>query len=145
MADGGQVQAGAENRVVGDAAQAVPERGRRLRRRHAGTHRRLHDEQGHQLALIALGQSAGFSLDEIGSMFSPDGQPSIDRQMLAAKADEIDRRVKRLQAMSQGLRHAALCPAPSHAECPTFQRLLRAAAAGALQRGNEKRAPRRRG
>ena len=87
-----------------------------------------------QLALIALGQAAGFSLDEIGAMFSPDGQPSIDRKMLQAKADAIDRMVKRLKAMSDGLRHAAVCPAPSHAECPTFQRLLRAAAAGALDR-----------
>jgi len=85
-----------------------------------------------QLALIALGQAAGFSLDEIRAMFSPEGRPSIDRGMLAAKADEIDLTVRRLQAMSQGLRHAAVCPAPSHAECPTFQKLLRAAAAGAL-------------
>ena len=85
-----------------------------------------------QLALIALGQAAGFSLDEIGAMFAPDGRPSIDRRLLAAKADEIDGMVKRLKAMSNGLRHAAECPAPSHAECPTFQRLLRAAAAGSL-------------
>jgi hypothetical protein len=47
--------------------------------------------------------------------------------MLAAKADEIDAKVRRLKAMSDGLRHAAVCPAPSHGECPTFQRLLRAA------------------
>lgn len=91
-----------------------------------------------QLALIALGRAAGLSLDEIRSMFSPDGQPSIDRQMLAAKADEIDRTIKRLKAMSDGLRHAAACPAPSHAECPTFKRLLRAAAAGALDRRQDK-------
>lgn len=86
-----------------------------------------------QLALIALGQAAGLSLDEIGSMFSPTGRPSIDRRLLAAKADEIDRTVKRLRAMSNGLRHAAACRAPSHAECPTFQRLLKAAAAGAFE------------
>ena len=82
-----------------------------------------------QLALIALGQSAGFSLDEIASMFSPGGKPDLDRAMLVAKADEIDRTVKRLKAVSQSLRHAAVCPAPSHAECPTFQRLLRQAGA----------------
>jgi DNA-binding transcriptional MerR regulator len=86
-----------------------------------------------QLALIALGQAAGFSLNEIGSMFSSDGQPSIDRRMLSAKADEIDGMVARLKAMSKGLRHAAVCPAPSHGECPTFQRLLRAAGSGALE------------
>jgi DNA-binding transcriptional MerR regulator len=83
-----------------------------------------------QLALIALGQSGGLTLEEIGSMFTADGRPSIDRTLLAAKADAIDMTIARLKAMSKGLRHAAVCPAPSHAECPTFQRLLRAAAAG---------------
>ena len=87
-----------------------------------------------QLALIALGQAAGFSLDEIGSMFSPDRRPNISRPMLVAKANEIDATITRLKAMSRGLRHAAVCRAPSHAECPTFQRLLRAAAMGALER-----------
>jgi DNA-binding transcriptional MerR regulator len=92
-----------------------------------GLRRRFHPRVLDQLALIALAQSAGFSLDQIGSMFSPDGQPRIDRRMLSARADEIDGTVKRLRAVSRGLRHAAVCPAPSHAECPTFQRLLRAA------------------
>ena len=81
-----------------------------------------------QLALIALGQSAGFSLAEISGMFAPDGKPSINRNMLASKANEIDAQVARLKSMSKGLRHASVCPAPSHNECPTFQRLLRAAA-----------------
>lgn len=86
-----------------------------------------------QLALVALGQAAGFSLDEIRAMFTPDGAPSIDRAMLSDKADELDRMVKRLKAMSEGLRHAAACPAPSHAQCPSFQKLLKAAATGALE------------
>lgn len=93
-----------------------------------------------QLALIALGQAAGLSLDEIGSMLSPNSAPTIDRRLLAAKADEIDKTIKQLRAVSRGLRHAAACPAPSHAECPTFQKLLKAAAAGALdnrRRSNE--------
>ena len=97
-----------------------------------------------QLALIALGQSAGFSLDEIRGMFSPEGKPSINRKMLAAKAGELDAMIKRLRAMSNGLRHAAACPAPSHAECPTFQRLLKAAAAGALERKQVQLKPGRR-
>jgi len=87
-----------------------------------------------QLALIALGQAAGFSLDEIRAMFSPQRKPAIDRRALAAKADELDATIKRLKAMSDGLKHAAVCPARSHAECPSFQRLLRAAASGALAR-----------
>src|SRR3954466_10608917 len=69
-----------------------------------------------QLALIALGQAAGLSLDEIRSMLTPRGTPKIDRALLAAKADEIDEAIKHLRAVSRGLRHAAACPAPSHAE-----------------------------
>jgi DNA-binding transcriptional MerR regulator len=85
-----------------------------------------------RLALIALGCAAGFSLDEIARMFSPDRRPRIDRQMLAAKAEELDRTIRKLTAMRDGLRHAAACPAPSHMECATFRRLLRAAASGAI-------------
>lgn len=96
-----------------------------------------------QLALIALGQAAGFSLDEIRAMFTPDGAPDIDRAMLTAKADELEKMIKRLKAMVEGLRHAAVCPAASHAACPSFQRLLRAAAAGALDHRKRRLAPRR--
>jgi DNA-binding transcriptional MerR regulator len=95
-----------------------------------------------QLALVALGQAAGFSLDEIRSMFSPQRKPAIDRRQLAAKADELDATIKRLKAMSDGLKHAAVCPARSHAECPSFQRLLRAAASGALARQRRQTATR---
>jgi DNA-binding transcriptional MerR regulator len=77
-----------------------------------------------RLALIALGRSAGFSLAEIKRMFAPDGRLRIDRKMLAAKADELGDTIRRLGAMRRGLRHAAVCPAPSHLECPTFRRLL---------------------
>ena len=97
-----------------------------------GLRRRFDPRVLDQLALIALAQAAGFSLKEIATMFAPDGKPCIDRGMLSGKADEIDRTIARLTALSKGLRHAAVCPAPSHGECPTFQRLLRAAAAGDL-------------
>lgn len=85
-----------------------------------------------RLALIGLGSAAGFSLDEIARMFAPDGRPRIDRQMLAAKAQELDRTIRKLTAMRDSLRHAAVCPAPSHMECPTFRRLLAAASAGVI-------------
>jgi DNA-binding transcriptional MerR regulator len=108
-----------------------------------GTRRKFAPAVLDQLALIALGQAAGFSLDEIRVMFTPSGEPNIDRAMLAAKADELERMVKRLKAMIEGLRHAAACPAPSHAACPSFQRLLNAAAAGALEKRQRRLAPRR--
>jgi DNA-binding transcriptional MerR regulator len=86
-----------------------------------------------RLALIALGRASGFSLDEIGLMFGPDGKPRIDRRALTAKADELDRTMRKLTAMRDGLRHAAACPEPSHMQCPTFRRILRAAASGAIK------------
>ena len=87
-----------------------------------------------RLALVALGRAAGFSLDDIARMFSSDGHPSIDRRMLASKATELDRTIRRLSAMRDGLRHAAACRAPSHMECPTFRRLLADAAAAPKRR-----------
>jgi len=77
-----------------------------------------------RLALITLGQSAGFSLEEIASMFAADGRPKIDRRKLADKAEELDRTIRRLSSIRDGLRHAAACPAPSHMECPKFRRLM---------------------
>ena len=85
-----------------------------------------------RLALIALGRAAGFALDEIARMFAPDGQLRIDRRALAAKADELDDTIRKLGAMRDGLRHAVHCPAPSYMECPTFRRIVRAAAFGVI-------------
>lgn len=97
-----------------------------------------------RLALIALAQAAGFSLDDVARFVAPGRRVRIDRGMLAAKAAELDATIRRLAAMRDGLRHAAVCPAPSHMECPTFRRLLRGAAAGALRGGEaaDRRAPR---
>lgn len=93
-----------------------------------------------QLALIALGQVAGLSLDDVQSMLSPNGRANIDRRLLAAKADELDATIRQLSAVRRGLRHAASCPARSHAECPTFRKLLKAAASGALDRQQRSKA-----
>jgi DNA-binding transcriptional MerR regulator len=95
-----------------------------------------------RLALIKLGTASGFSLDEVARMFAPDGRPRIDREMLAGKAKELDAKIRELSAVRDGLRHAAVCPHRSHMECPTFRRLLTAAASGALG-APPKRAPRR--
>ncbi len=91
-----------------------------------------------RLQVIGLGRTAGFSLDEIALMFAPDGRPRIDRQMLAAKADELDAKIRELVAVRDGLRHAAACRAPSHMECPKFRRILRASASGAKRTPKKK-------
>ena len=95
----------------------------------AGKRRHFAAEVLDQLALIALGQAGGLSLDEIRAMLSTQGSVQVDRKLLLAKADEIDATIKRLKAMSECLRHTAVCPAPNHDQCPTFQRLLKTAAA----------------
>ena len=97
-----------------------------------GLHRLFNPGVLERLALISLGRAAGFSLDEIALMFAPDGRPRIDRQMLSAKAEELDRTIRELSAMRDSLRHAAACSAPSHMECPKFRRLLQGAASGAI-------------
>jgi DNA-binding transcriptional MerR regulator len=102
-----------------------------------GLHRLFDSGVLERLALISVGQAAGFSLDEMALMFAPDGRPRIDRQMLTAKAEELDRTIRELSAMRDGLRHAAACTAPSHMECPTFRRILRAAASGAIRERNK--------
>lgn len=91
--------------------------------------RRLFDPEVLQrLALVTLGRKAGFSLAEISAFFLGSSNSKIDRDMLRAKAAEIDRQIIVLQQVSRGLTHAAKCPAPSHLECPRFQKMLRVAA-----------------
>lgn len=90
-----------------------------------GLHRLFHPKIIEHLALISLGQRSGFSLNEISAMFAAKGK--INRAMLITKANELDKKVKELNSMIKGLRHAAVCKAPNHFECPKFLRLLRIA------------------
>jgi len=106
-----------------------------------GLHRIFDPGVLQRLALIALGQAAGFSLDEVALMFAPDGRPLIDRKMLVEKADELDHTIRKLTSMRDSLRHAAACRAPTHMECPTFRRFLKAAASGAMRPRRKKSSP----
>jgi DNA-binding transcriptional MerR regulator len=99
-----------------------------------GLRRQYNESVLDRLALIALGRGAGFTLEEIAGMFAPDGKPRIDRTKLKAKAAELDEKIRELRAMRDGLLHAAACRAPSHVECPTFRRMMRAALSGAIGR-----------
>jgi DNA-binding transcriptional MerR regulator len=94
-----------------------------------------------QLALIALGRTAGFTLDEIAAMLPKSATTGIDRTRLNAKADDIDRTIRRLTAMRDGLRHAAACPEPDQLQCPTFRRLMSRAVRGGRPRARRARPP----
>lgn len=87
----------------GDAACYHEERGLIAPVGRRGLRRQL-DERVLELALIALGRSAGFSLDELAGVFAPDGRPRLDRQMLAARAQELERKTRELRKLRDGLR-----------------------------------------
>lgn len=77
-----------------------------------------------QLKVIALGKSAGFSLEEISGMFNRSGLPDLPRAVFQQKAEQIERKIQDLSALAEMLRHIAACPASSHMECPSFRRLV---------------------
>ncbi len=77
-----------------------------------------------KLALITLAKQAGFSLEELQALFKSGQRVVLDRDQLRRKAGEIDGKIRRLEAVRDGLIHASHCKAPSHLECPKFKRLL---------------------
>lgn len=79
------------------------------------------------LSLIELRKTASFSLTEIAGIFGNDGRPDIPRDQLHAKADDLQRQMVDLRMLRDMLRHVAECPAPSHLECPTSRKLMKAA------------------
>ena len=92
-----------------------------------------------RLSMITLGQSAAFSLDDIATLLDADGQPVIDHQRLAEKADELDRTIQQLSAIRDGLRRAAACPAARHIECANFQKILSAVKTVSVRRNPSNR------
>lgn len=91
-----------------------------------------------RLSLIALGQSAEFSLDDLVAMLDAEGQPDIDRQRLNEKADELNRTIERLSAIRDELRRVASCPVARHIECSKFQNMLNAIGTGHIKRRADK-------
>ncbi len=89
-----------------------------------GLRRQYHENVLNKLQLIALGQAAGFSLDEIAVMFNTEGQVAINRVQLNLRSQEIDRTIRRLQLISQGLKHVARCTKQDHTQCEEFKKIV---------------------
>ena len=90
--------------------------------------RRLYDHRVLQrLEFIAMGQIAGFGLEQISAMFAKDGRLKVDRNLLMEKSTELERSIKQLGAIRNTLEHVAHCSASDHLECPKFLRLLKLA------------------
>lgn len=89
-----------------------------------GLRRQYHSNVLEKLALITLAKQAGFKLDDLNELFKNQKKILLDKVQLKKKAIEIDTKIKQMEAVRDGLIHAGNCKAPSHLECPTFQRLL---------------------
>ncbi|MBH1654165.1 MerR family transcriptional regulator [Stenotrophomonas maltophilia] len=91
--------------------------------------RRQYDEQGlERLALIGLGQAAGLSLQQIGLSLPPQrGCITLDREVLLAQAEVLQRQITQLRRVRRHLQRAAACPEAQDArQCGSFRKLLRA-------------------
>lgn len=90
-----------------------------------GLRRQYDDSVLTQLALIALGQRAGYSLDEIADLFCLEGAAlDLDRAELTRQASTLRDQAQELQRTADLLDHIAACAAPSHLECPRFNEIL---------------------
>lgn len=89
-----------------------------------GLRRQYHSSVLEKLALITLAKQANFKLDELNDLFKSQKKIVLNKEELKKKAVEIDKKIKKMEAVRDGLIHASHCKAPSHLECPTFQRLL---------------------
>lgn len=79
------------------------------------------------LALINLGRMAGFTLQEIAEVFTPEGSLKINRKTLRRKIEDTNQAIKRFTNIRNMLIHVSECPASDHLECPKFRQLLRVA------------------
>ncbi|WP_304166206.1 MerR family transcriptional regulator [Lonsdalea britannica] len=89
-----------------------------------GLRRQYHDNVLNKLQLIALGQAAGLTLDEMAIMLNTEGRTVIDRERLYHRAKEIDATVRRLRRLSQGLKHVARCTEQEHTHCSEFKNVV---------------------
>jgi DNA-binding transcriptional MerR regulator len=92
-----------------------------------GLKRLFEEEVTTRLALISLGQTAGFSLTEIRRLIGAEGQPALDQAALGQRAETIDQQISELTVLRDGIRHIMNCSAENHLECPRFKRIMRVA------------------
>ncbi|MHC1550495.1 helix-turn-helix domain-containing protein [Phyllobacterium sp. K27] len=78
-----------------------------------------------RLALINMARTAGFLLSDVADIFGRNSELVIPRDELRTRADALDKKAQEIKALAAIMRHVADCPATSHMECTTFQKLLR--------------------
>lgn len=89
-----------------------------------GLRRQYRQDVLNTLQLIALGQAAGFTLEEMRAMFDAQGKVTIEREKMLERARAIDKAILGLQLLSRGLKHVANCTQPDHSQCHEFQKTV---------------------
>lgn len=89
-----------------------------------GIKRVYHRDVLSRLALISLAQQAHFSLDEIVQLSANQKIPTIDRNIVHLKIEEIDNKINELKRLKKGLEHIQVCPEKNHFQCSRFQKIL---------------------
>lgn len=89
-----------------------------------GLRRQYHPNVLTTLALILLGQSAGFSLEKIAGMFDLQGKVDLNREALLCQAQALDNKIRQFEKVREGLKHVANCSHEEHMQCPKFQKIL---------------------
>ena len=87
--------------------------------------RRYYDEAAVDVVgAILLLQDVGFTLAEIGRLWSDRTDRAGQGALLTAKLDELARKADEIAVARQALEHALDCPAPRLTACPSFQRVV---------------------
>ncbi len=90
-----------------------------------GLRRQYDDEVIEVLAVIALCQRSGFSLDEVRELMVR-RKDSAWKALARAKLDDIEEQVRSLEQARDGLRHALECPSRDIMRCEHFRSTLEA-------------------
>jgi DNA-binding transcriptional MerR regulator len=87
--------------------------------------RRYYDEAAVDVVgAILLLQDVGFTLAEIGRLWSDRTDKATEGVLLADKLDELARKADEIAVARQALQHALDCPAPKLTACPSFRAVV---------------------
>lgn len=91
---------------------------RRAGRRH------YHRSAVEVVGAILLLRHVGFTITEIGQLYSSRSDPAARRTLLLSKLEELSRKAAEIDVARQALEHGYDCPAPDIITCPNFTALV---------------------
>jgi DNA-binding transcriptional MerR regulator len=90
-----------------------------------GLRRQYNDDIVETLAVIALCQRSGFTLEEIGELMVRRHNAAW-KTIARAKLESLDRRIASLQEARDGIQHAINCASPDIMRCEHFRHRIEA-------------------